>query len=351
MLLSEHIVHPRNNAFMLIRLLAAIAVLVTHSYFFAVGEGTPDFLYRLTDRQVDLSYLALTTFFLLSGLLVTQSLHQSATLKAYLLKRVVRIYPAFIVVILLTIFVLGPMYTSLSMVDYFKHSMTYRYLAGSSIFALYYNLPEVFQNQGVNGSLWSVNVELKFYLLLFVFALFGMHKKKWFVTTLLIAQLLISFFFSKALQDFVQTKTGYELNMYAYNELMAYFLGGSLLYLLSSKIVVKQWWLYAALLYAVVLLISNTFQYANFFAVVMLVVAAATNPHCISLSQKIKNDYSYGIYLYAYPLQWCTKIALPDLHNPLLFALLSLVLVLPFAIASWHWVEKPMLKRLKGVNS
>jgi peptidoglycan/LPS O-acetylase OafA/YrhL len=350
MLLSEHIAHPRNNAFMLIRLLAAIAVLVTHAYFFAVGEGTPDFLYRLTSHQVDLSYLALTTFFLLSGILVTQSLHQSATLKDYIVKRVARIYPAFIVVILLTTFLLGPIYTSLSTAAYFKHWMTYRYLAGSSIFALYYWLPEVFNNQEVNGSLWSVNVEVKFYLMLLVFAWLGLHKKKWFIAALLIVQLIIVFFFSQSLHDFIQTKTGYDIKMYAYNELMAYFLGGSLLYLLATKIKVKLWWLYAAFLFAVLLLFSKTFQYANFFAVVMFVVAAATNPFCIWLSQKIKNDYSYGLYLYAYPLQWCIKTQLPSLHNPLVFALLSFIVVLPFAMASWHWVEKPILKSVKKVD-
>ncbi len=349
MLLSEHIAHPRNNAFMLVRLVAAIAVLVTHSYFFAVGEGTPDFLYRVTGKQVDLSYMALTTFFLLSGMLVTQSLHQSATLKEYLLKRVFRIYPAFVVVILLTVFVLGPIYTTISITAYFKHWMTYRYLAGSSIFALYYNLPEVFHNQGVNGSLWSVNVELKFYLMLFVFALLGLHKKKWFIAALLFVQLLIVIFFSQALHDFILQQTGYDLKTYAYNDLMAYFLGGSLLYLLATKIEVKQWWLYAAILFTIALLLTKTFAYAGFFAVIMLVVAAATNSFCIALSQKIKNDYSYGLYLYAYPLQWCIKTAMPNLHNPLLFALLSLVLVFPFAIASWHWVERPILKRVKKV--
>ncbi|HJT97764.1 MAG TPA: hypothetical protein VJ696_05560, partial [Rhodanobacteraceae bacterium] len=54
-------------------------------------------------------------------------------------------------------------------------------------------------------------------------------------------------------------------------------------------------------------------------------------------------DYSYGIYLWAFPMQQVAASLAPSLPS-LLNTVAGFVGALPLAVASWHLIEKPALR-------
>jgi peptidoglycan/LPS O-acetylase OafA/YrhL len=120
--------------------------------------------------------IAVNVFFVLSGYLVTRSLLGHNDILDYILARALRIYPALIVLVLLTVFVLGPLTTTLALDDYFNTRSVYGYLVYDSValslFHTRFELPGVFENLPyagiVNGSLWNLPWEMLMYGLLAV---------------------------------------------------------------------------------------------------------------------------------------------------------------------------------------
>ena len=96
----------RDNNFHLIRHLAALAVVLTHSYAVVTGQYSSEPLVSLLGRSI--GHYAVDVFFVLSGFVVTQSLARNANLTRFAVSRVLRIFPALIVAVLATAFILGP---------------------------------------------------------------------------------------------------------------------------------------------------------------------------------------------------------------------------------------------------
>src|SRR5215470_4954746 len=121
--LKERIENDQLNNFRLIRLIAALLVVETHSHI-------------LKERQIDVipyetfrfTFLGLPSFFFLSGLLVSQSLFKSSSWKNFLWKRVLRVYPAACLAVLCCALLMGPLVTEYDLKDYFSSPVLYRYL-------------------------------------------------------------------------------------------------------------------------------------------------------------------------------------------------------------------------------
>lgn len=155
----------RNN-FDLLRLLAAADVMALHIYDLTAAPEL-SWLHAIDTR------LALCTFFIISGYLVFQSFEQTPRLARYADKRLRRIVPAYVVVILLSV-LMGAVITSLGWRDYWRDGATWRYLITNLGFLnfLQPTLPGVFVGQpftAVNGALWTIKVELMFYMAVPVF--------------------------------------------------------------------------------------------------------------------------------------------------------------------------------------
>src|SRR5262252_2995814 len=112
----------RHNNFDALRLIAAVAVIFSHSFLIAQGTGANEWLNLLTGNQCMLGLTGVFVFFAISGFLVTQSFEQTQGPLRYLAKRCLRIFPAFIVILVLTAFVLGPIVTTLPPADYFART-------------------------------------------------------------------------------------------------------------------------------------------------------------------------------------------------------------------------------------
>ena len=112
----------RNNAFDSIRLMAALSVIVSHSFF--ITQGTYDFepIHWLSHGQTSIGSVAVGVFFVISGLFISASFDRSRSLGNFVLKRVLRIMPAFIVVTGLVVFIMGPLVTLVPISQYFASS-------------------------------------------------------------------------------------------------------------------------------------------------------------------------------------------------------------------------------------
>jgi peptidoglycan/LPS O-acetylase OafA/YrhL len=58
-------------------------------------------------------------------------------------------------------------------------------------------------------------------------------------------------------------------------------------------------------------------------------------------------DYSYGLYLYGYPVQQAVITLLPGMREWYWNLLIALPIAAAIAALSWHLIEKPVLSRKK----
>jgi peptidoglycan/LPS O-acetylase OafA/YrhL len=331
------------NNFTFLRILFALMVVVTHAYPLA-GVLTGDYLSKLTHAQAEFSYIGLSGFFIISGYLCFQSLERCNTLGEYYWKRALRIYPGLFVVLLLTV-VLGIFVYESGIRDYLSNWSTWKYLpANMTIVRQQLMIDGIFThnpyNPAINGSLWSLEYEVVFYLWLSVLFFFR-RKAKIMIVGTAVAVLIISYIFFK---DEVGAHKYMFLNGKLMLEFAPYFFTGALLSLLKIEEVKHR-----ALLSVLLTLILVCAFYLNYFTpakffilppLVLLIGTASAKP--ITLLTGRTGDLSYGIYIYAFPIQQ----TLMHFFNfsPLELMATSLPLSVAAGYASWHWVEKRCLR-------
>jgi len=166
----SHYSQGRDNNFNLIRIIAALAVLVAHSY--ALSTGNTDTTPFRSTLGMTIGTMAVDIFFITSGFLVTSSLLCRQSTIEFIWARVLRIFPALLVMLLLTVFILGVFFTSLPTTSYLSSAQTYIYFAKcATLFTgIIDGLPGVFDNNpyknAVNGSLWTMPYEVRMYAIL-----------------------------------------------------------------------------------------------------------------------------------------------------------------------------------------
>lgn len=160
----SQVAQGRDNNFNLIRLVAAVAVLVSHAAPLTQGRGTPEPLARLTGHT--LGTLAVYVFFVASGFFVAGSLSRRGP-AGFALARARRILPGLAVSLLLVTFVLGPAVTTRTLADYFAAPGTAAFLIrGLLPLDPLYTLPGVFADNPyptVEGSIWTLAYEIACY--------------------------------------------------------------------------------------------------------------------------------------------------------------------------------------------
>lgn len=317
----------RANGFDGLRLFLAFGIVAFHSYTLTVGNAL-----AMAWPLKGGAQLILPAFFVLSGYLVSASLARCDSVREFVLLRLLRIVPALTVVILVSILLLGPLLTTAPLRDYFSDSHLPAYL--QNILGLqHFHLPGLFETNPragiVNGSLWTVQLEMVCYGLLAVLALLS---RRWGID-LGLAALAVLLLFPRV------PLLGLLLAWLPAKELVLGFVVGALLQRFAGCVPLHPLAGLAALLLA--------FWLAGFHATLAMlplgygVIWLALRRIPVWLTRA---DYSYGLYLAAYPLQQSFIF---------LFAGISwwenLMLALPvamlYAVLSWHGVERPMLAR------
>lgn len=345
------ILPPDRNSFGVIRLLAALAVLLSHNY--AVHSGN----FNLEPVQAwtgfSLGKHAVHVFFVLSGLLVSLSLHRSASVLNYLRSRMLRIYPGFLVCVLLCALVLGPAISSVSFNAYWRSAQLPTYLGETlGLISASARLPGVFASNPyageVNLSLWTIKYEVLCYLLLAAGSAVGLLATRR-RSTLVLGGLLLLASASYLVPGLINDEGLLE----SLRRFFICFGLGALAFVHRDELVLSG----RVLLVLVLLLV---FAHNTALAVPLLLLATAyatifaASFRAGGLSRWTERaDYSYGIYLYGWPCGQVVMLAWPQASLWEL-QILSLAAAVPLAAASWHLVERPALhmrQRVMGVRS
>jgi peptidoglycan/LPS O-acetylase OafA/YrhL len=326
------------NNFGLLKLLAAYFVMISHSFtVLQIERDQPALWYNV--KNIIFSGVGLSIFFTISGFLVTQSLFASDSLKHYLWKRMLRIFPALIMANLVCI-AGGCFITSLSLKDYLFTKETWTYLIkNSTLVTNQFYLPGVFGNlkdKTVNASLWTILIAVEFYVVLCLGAYFIVIKR-WLY--------LCCFFLFEAVRIYMTVLNDMHvpgLDLHAIFNFGTYFYLGSLFYVFEDNVRFK--WFYANILMAIALATVYTFLEAItlsiFFAYCFIIIG--TSKAVVNLKGY---DLSYGIYLYTFPIQQLIVQAFGYSINPWILVVVSAVAATITGFLSWTFIEKPLLKK------
>lgn len=341
--------HHDNN-FDILRLLAAWFVLFSHCYPLA-GAGVPDPLTRLVGNDT-FGGVGVAIFFALSGYLVTLSWLRSPEASGFLRRRARRIFPGLAACVLLCALVMGPLLSTLDIGSYFRHPLTLIYLKTASGWWIQYMLPGVFAGNplpnAVNGSLWSLQYEINCYLLLLMVALLplGLRWK----ALVIAAALLVWVAVRPAALMATPFAAHFGLNYY-HSKLGLIFAVGAVLACWRDRWV-PPWWAGAAGSVIAWMMPASALQTALYsVAIAVFVLGLALHPRWRLRLPTRMGDWSYGVYLYGFPVQ--QVLSLYGAHQSLGFVgyvLACTALTFVAAALSWHWVERPWL-RGRGARS
>jgi len=253
-------------------------------------------------------------------------------------RRFLRIWPGLIAVTVLGAFVLGPLVTNLSASDYFRAGETAHYFKTLLLNIKYY-LPGVFINnpypRAVNGSLWTIPVEVHWYVVILVAGVVGLLRFRHFVFAALV---VLAIYYLGIYGAESNPKRIY------FQEFGLFFLYGACLHLYQ-----EQWRKHVALTALFLIcsaLIALFFGHplvALWLVLPFLVIVFGTASTPVIRRFGRFGDLSYGIYIYAFPVQQ-TVAWLTSARYSLTATLgLSAAITTLFAFASWHLIERPAL--------
>ncbi len=200
----------------------------------------------------------------------------------------------------------------------------------------------------INSSLWTISLELKLYLALLFFWLIRIPGKKYILIALLIISIVAGQFFAIEIDEYITRLIGKQITTFGYLTYGSMFLAGVCCYVFRNKITIKPYWIFLiALLFTSINIKNSLITGILLIAVLNLFVAVSR----VNFLKKItpNADLSYGIYVFAFPVQQVVANYLhPD--NTWSFFFLVLVCILPLAIFSWYLIERKALHLKKLVR-
>ena len=322
----------RTNNFNLLRFVFAALVIVSHGPELKDGDRSHELLTRLFGT-LSFGEFAVDSFFLLSGYLILKSWVSQPEPFDYLRKRVLRIYPGFIVVSLLCVFLIGP---NVGAPDYLT-ALNVGAALQSMMLLLPPEGPPVFHGvpyPALNGAVWTIVYEFGCYLMVLLIGLAAGRRIRaaWLVATL---ALLIAY---------VRGKRGIAWPLY-YPMVrfgMLFAVGGCYYLWRGDLLGRKPWAIGAALLLVPCLFHRNGAELAVAFLWGYLILSFAEAPRAALAWFNQLPDISYGVYLYAWPVSNLLLFHLPGIGR-IALVLDTLALSVVLGVLSWYAVEKPFI--------
>ncbi len=330
------------NNFDLLRILFAWFVIVSHSYVLN-GDGATDPLFEMTQQTFLFSFIGVKGFFIISGYLIFKSMVVSTSIFEYLVKRVLRIFPALAVVLLVTLAAVYFIYPN-NMPPFFSNKEVYAYFLGNIIlFKPHFFISGIFAglpSSAINGSLWTIEYEFFFYLFILLFFYFRSNKK--ILKALLVIVVALFLMVRLAFYDWT-VQTHFFIPLEPLFDLGPYFLMGSLLSCFDFDTMPAKNALAAVL--SLVLVASVYFKIGHtvvYFTLPFLVIYVGKQTSKLaSWVHTTMGDPSYGIYLYAFPLQ--QLIIYWYRPSTLVLFVASTIGAFVFGYLSWIFIEKKAL--------
>lgn len=336
----QEMLRPEQNSFAVIRLAAALSVLISHCYFLQSGRAESEPLRAWTGYS--LGAHGVQVFFVLSGILVSQSLMRSAFLVDFATARILRIFPALIVCVISTSFLLGPALSRLAITDYLRDSALYSYLAKTLLLTTgSAHLPQLFSENPVpdmvNLSLWTLKYEVICYAVVAFVAslLLACNSKR----TLTAVTILIWAGFMIIVPPSLGEGSSAIKNLHYF---LLFFGVGVAAYLTRHFVPIGAKWVgFLFVFYVLTLSTKWTTLGAALFLGYTAIYAASLD---FGPLRRLANRYdlSYGTYIYGVPTTQALLVLDPTLSAwSLIF--LTIIVVLPLALLSWTTVERPAL--------
>ena len=335
--LGGQIASRKSNNLNIIRLLLALMVIFSHSFPLALGygDGGNEPLKIWTHRQESFGTVAVDMFFFISGFLVTASWLRSKSMQDYLMKRVLRIYPGFIVAMGFTsvlIWAFCPEFRAQVVNSYDWLVLLLQdllFLSKSSI--VYQGIFSGNPFPGMaNQSLWTIPNEFSCYLIVLAIGLFCLFKHR---LLIVVAVLFVYAHYSISLFGGVSLSEEYFMS----------FLIGITAWLWRDKIPFSKLIACGCL---IVLLVTS--QFRPWLLVIIPIIGSycvlclAYGPKLLLSNWADKTDLSYGTYLYAFPIQQMLAMS-TSLRHPWIIFILATPATLLVAWLSWNLVEKRFL--------
>ena len=323
----------RGNSFDLLRHFAALLVLFSHQFAL---HGLPEPVYPFWDSY---GFVAVAIFFSISGYFMPESFKRSGNFIEFSKRRLRRLLPAMIVCSFLTTYVLGAVYTSAPKWDYITSEFAWVTFLKYSAF-LGQAIPGVFASyiypNAINGSLWTLPIELVCYVAIGVALSFS---QSWKVILALFAASVMG------TASLVHTGTGFSFYGVPLNYLCTLgicFSGGALL-----SVTKAAWYPNRLLLLmfgvAGMFLMPGKLEYSVLGTLGITLVVAVIGE---SSGEKLVNgkfDISYGMYIYGFPIQ---QIVINEVtHRFWLGMAISFILASVAGYLSYRFVERPFLRK------
>jgi peptidoglycan/LPS O-acetylase OafA/YrhL len=338
----------RKNNFDLLRLGLAVLVIYSHAYPLGVGSEAAEPFARWTQGQVTGGGFAVDSFFIMSGFLIAASAERSRTIGSFLIKRVRRIYPAFLVSALLTLLVVLPLAGGHLARPSLPSQIGNFLLSALRLVEFDYTgafatnpLPNV-----INGSTWSISYEFWCYLGVAGMTAAGLLRRRWLVLGLFVVAWIIGVAFriegwilgGKLLGAIVGPPQFWA-------RLLPLYLAGVVFYLFRDRIPLRN---SLAAACALLMLVTGWF---SFGWALLFPVAGAYLLLWLAFTPLVRlhhagrfGDFSYGTYLYAFPIEQLVMQRVGHPLAPWLLFVCATPLALLAAVASWYGVERWFLQ-------
>ena len=333
------VLDPDKNSFNLVRLVAALAVVFSHSFLIPIAPGAPEPL--SAETPFNLSQHAVNAFFVLSGLTLTQSIVQKPNILSFAIARALRIFPALIGFGLVFAFLVGPFVTKLPLSEYWGDLHTWIYALGVPIFFQHATPPhEIFTTVplagSVNNPLWTIKYEVAAYVALAICSFLGVLRSRdgVLLSTAILFGLLIIFN--------SESDEGIRGAMHQTARFGSCFMLGVLAYFYRESIPVS--WLLLPITLVIAFAVRGTFFEKHAFLALIahfVIVFGALNYGALTRWTR-ETDISYGVYIYGWPTQQVIVTVFGSIGIAGL-ASLSLLIVPLLGLLSWHLIEKPAL--------
>lgn len=330
----------RENNFDLLRFLAATAVIISHSYAF---YGKPEPLHQFPYLGESLGGMATSLFFVISGFLITMSYKRSTSLRSYCIKRILRIFPALIMCILLLTYGWGAWLSELPLGEYLRNPLTHAYLFNALLIVPFRFLPGVVYPTGdallVNGSLWTLPVEFGMYAIVAALGATGLLSRRVLPYLVLIGFALL---INLPIAEDASVLNGAIAVKHAMKH-MLYFGMGMVFYLYRESIPLNRYIFFFMLILTIITIRSGYIRSVIFVTYPYMILYISSLQHKTLNNFAKYGDFSYGLYIYAFPIQQTYMLFFRHDWSIGLYIIISFVTTLAMAIISWYTVEKPAL--------
>lgn len=280
---------------------------------------------KITNGQLDLGNFSVCIFLFYSGFFITKSMIYTKKGIPFFQKRIKRIIPALFITVLLTAFVVGPIFTTVSLKTYFTDKSPYLYVLKNTFLITTHNIIGLWVDNpypfSTNGSLWTLPVEFLCYIACYMMYKMRLLDEKKLKYTLIPFSLL--FIIQKYLFKIIPSFSP------AIPLFMMFYMG-MIYYIYKDKIKLEQKYFWFLIIITILSLYFNLYAYVKIFSLPYIFIYIGFNTKNILSKFNKTFKLSYEIYLVGFLIQQIV-FSITKIKNP--FINFALTIIPSIAIA------------------